>query len=432
MIELQMLNAVLANRDPSVLVRNGLMDKSMWATHPDAFKFIEKHLEQYGELPSINNVIMAVDNFEMTEVTESCETLAKKMVERNIKNSERQFLQDIAKKWGELDAYDVMDEMSAKLEQLRSLSNHRGNNGIDWATSGEERRHEYEQRKKKGTSNRLPFMFDELTTELGPILPGMYLAVMAFTSRGKTWIALKEALRCNTTGKSVLMESGEMSKPEILFRLDTLATGFSNRGLFTGDLDFRSEEQYFKWLDEFNNGTGKTPLIIKSQEDWLYGLTLQQIEADIQTHKPDLLIIDQFSLIRHSSPDRAGMTNTSRRLKELAGKYGIAILLLYQANGEYEKSKSKSKAGTSDDNSLMVLEPPTLTSYSETIAVPQDVDVLLTFESCSWYDEATKKRLGRALMFVAKSRSGGEGTELDIDWRPNEGVINTRTAIDVF
>lgn len=429
MIEVQLLNSVLASRDSTALVRNGLMDRSQWLTHKEAYNYVVDHLKEYGELPSVNSMIENIDNFEAVESVESPDTLAKKLIERNVKNLEKEFFVNVAQKFGDYDAYDILKKMEEKVDELQKLSMRRGNNGIDWASSGEDRLAEYESRKQRDFARRVPFLFTDLTNLLGEMHGGFYETIMGFTSRGKTWLGLLQGLVAHKAGFKVLVESGEMSKPEVVFRLDTLAGGFSNRGLYTGALDFKSEEDYKTWLQEFRKDSGKAPFMIKTQEDWPQGLTLFQIEHDIQVNKPDLVIIDQFSLIRHTSSDRAGMTNTSRRLKELAGKYGIIICLLYQANGDYEKRKSQGESG---DNCVKELVPPRLSDYSETIAIIQDSDVVLTFDSTTWIDEASKKQCGKALLSIGKSRAGGDGTEIDLNWIPNQGIIEPRKAVDLF
>lgn len=429
MLELQLLNAILNNRDASALIRFGLMDENQWLTHKSVYKYAMKHLEEFGELPSINSVIENTDNFEVVDLGESVETLSKKLIERNVKNAQKQFFVETAQQFGEMSAVDIIEAMESKVQEFRNQSMSRGQNGIDWSNSGAERFAEFERRKKHDFSRRIPFFFPELTEVLGEMNGGYYLAIQAFTGKGKTWLGLLEALTVNDSGLNCLFESGEMSKPEISFRLDTLKGKFSNRALFTGSLDFHSEEAYRDYLGDFGKGTTKAPLVIKTQEDWAKGLTVAQIEHDIQTHKPDVVIIDQFSLIRHITNDRDGKSNTSKRLKEMAGKYGIVICLLYQANGDYERGKKKSDV---EDESLRVLQPPTLKDYSETVQIVQDVDCLLTFDATKWKDVLTGNECGKALLFVAKSRTGGEGIELEMNWIPDQGVIETRKATDIF
>ncbi len=429
MLELQLLNTIINNRDASSLVRFGLMDESQWLTRKNVYKYAVKHLEEFGELPSIGSVIENTDNFEVAESSESVETLAKKLIERNVKNAQKQFFVETAQQFGELSANEIIEKMEMKTQEFRNQSMSQGKNGVDWANSGAERLAEFERRKKHDFSRRIPFFFPELTEALGEMTGGYYLSIQAFTGKGKTWLGLMEALTVNDMGLSCLFESGEMSKPELSFRLDTLKGKFSNRALFTGSLDFHSEEDYKKYLGDYGKGSTKAPLIIKTQEDWAKGMTVAQIEHDIQTHHPDVVIIDQFSLIRHITNDRDGKSDTSKRLKEMAGKYGVVICLLYQANGDYEKSKKKSDV---EDESLRILQPPTVKDYSETIQIIQDVDCLLTFDSTKWKDAQTNEECGKALLFVAKSRAGGEGTELEMNWLPDAGLIETKKATDIF
>jgi len=429
MIELQLLNAIINARDASSLVRFGLMGDEQWVTRKEAFHYTTEHLEQFGELPSINSILLQVDNFEIVDTSESIDTLAKKLIERNVKNAQKDFFVSTAQQFGELSSTEIIEIMETKAQEFRSASNSQGKNGVDWANSGAERLAEFERRKQHDFSRRIPFFLQELNTALGEMNGGYYLAIQAFTGKGKTWLGLLQAKTVNDMGLNCLYESGEMSKPEISFRLDTLKGGFSNRALFTGSLGASAEETYKHYLGDFSSTSTKAPLIIKTQEDWAKGLTIAQIEHDIQTHRPDVVIVDQFSLIRHVSNDRDGKTSTSKRLKEMAGKYGIVIVLLYQANGDYEKSKKKDDV---EDESLRILQPPTLKDYSEVIAVIQDVDCLLTFDSTKWVDSQTSKECGKALLFVAKSRAGGEGTELEMSWLPDLGVIETKKATDMF
>ena len=99
MIELQLLNAIINARDASSLVRFGLMGDEQWVTRKEAFHYATEHLEQFGELPSINSILLQVDNFEITEPGESIDTLAKKLIERNVKNAQKDFFVSTAQQF---------------------------------------------------------------------------------------------------------------------------------------------------------------------------------------------------------------------------------------------------------------------------------------------------------------------------------------------
>jgi hypothetical protein len=163
MLELLLLNTILGSRDASALVRFGLMDENQWLTHREVYKYTVKHLEEFGELPSIGSVIQDTDNFEVMDAGESVETLAKKLIERNVKNAQKQFFVETAQQFGEMSAADIIEAMESKVQEFRNQSMSRGQNGIDWANSGAERLAEFERRKKHDFSRRIPFFFPELT-----------------------------------------------------------------------------------------------------------------------------------------------------------------------------------------------------------------------------------------------------------------------------
>lgn len=426
MIELALLNAIIAKKDFSALVRHGIANASHFREQSCAFNYIRKHMKEFGEMPSVESVVANCKDFEIVDVAESIDTLALKLIEKNLKLEEKQLLTDLAKGFGEMDANQVLDELRTRVNELSEKSMRKGRNGVDWSMNGAERLKEYESRKDKDFTKKIPSFFEEFTKAGLSYERGSVITAMAFTGKGKSWIALLQALEANRAGFKVLIESAEMSKEENQFRLDTLEGGFSNRGLWTGQLDNVSETHYRTYLEKFSKGSGRSSVIIKTPEDWSEGLSLQQLEYDIDRSKCDLVIIDQFNLMKFGGSHRDDKAALSRQLKQLAAKKGVCVFLLYQTNGDYEKSASKGEDG------IRELKLPTLANYSETIAVIQDSNIVFALDTVTFKDPETGRSRGKALCGVAKSRQGSEGIELELDWLPNDGVIRPRQATDVF
>lgn len=436
MIEVQLLNAVVEKRDMNALVRHGLNSEKHFRSYGYAYKFIHKHMKEFGEMPSIESVVehcervrakeKELPEFEKVDVTESIDTICLKLIEHNLKMDERKMLEELAKNFGQMDAYKILETLKERVEDFQERATARGKIGVNWAQSGKERAEEYEARKRKDFSKKIPCFFGEITEAVGGYERGEYVTIMGFTGKGKSWLGLLQALVANNAGFKVLIESAEMSKPENSFRLDTLEGKFSNRGLWTGTLHDLQEEAYRRYLGDFEKGTGRADLVIKTAEEWANGLTLSQLEADIDRTKCDMVVVDQFNLLKHDGTKRNDMSATSRALKQLAAKKGVVIVLLYQTNGDYEKGTSKGEDGVRE------LKLPTLKDYSETIAVIQDSNKLFSFDSVSWKDAETGRQRGKALVGIAKSRTGGENLELELEWCPNDGVIQPRQATDIF
>jgi replicative DNA helicase len=424
MIELLLLNAIIATRDFSALVRHGLSGKYHFHEHRDAYEFIHDHLKKYGEVPSLESVIEECETFEAMEVTESVDTLCLKLAERNLKIEQKDTLQKLAAAYGEKDAYEILDEFKKATERLEKKASAQTKSGSNWTTNGADREAEFERRKSKDFSTKIPFFFSEFTEATGGAERGDVCTAMGSTGHGKSWVGLLQALVCHKAGFNILIESGEMSKPENEFRLDSLNAGFSNRGLWTGQLD--NESQYIEYLKSFRKGTTSPDVIIKTPSDWPHGLTLDQLQYDAEQTKADVIIIDQFNLLRFKSGSKEDKAAFSRQLKQLAAKLGVVIFLLYQTSGTYLKK------GKADEDGLSELVLPTLDDYSETIAVIQDSSQVFGWASVTWKDEATGKRRGKGIAGVLKSRTGGAGTEVDVDFQPNDGIIRPRQATDIF
>lgn len=395
------------------------------------YQYIIEHVQQHGELPSVESVVAASvmqdHPFEASDSVESIDTLAVKLRDRNLKLDLKGSIRQWATDYTAMSGQQLLANIRSKTESLFGEQSRYSRGGVNWATSGDERFREYQARKVMDYGRLLPAMFPEITAKLGGYERGDLVSVMAFTGRGKSWLGLKSALMANTDGYRVLVESAEMPKIKCEFRLDTLAAHFSNRQLWTGSLDMRVEEEYRRFTSQFTRSSGRPDFIVQDSEDWLEGLSLAQLNADIERYKPDLVVIDQFNLMRFNAHNRDAKSALSRELKQIAARKRVVILVLYQTNGDYERGRS------TDAEGIRELKLPQLSDYSETIAVIQDSSIVYGFDAVTWSDESTGKRRGKAIMGVLKSRDGGaEGEQWDLEWMPDDGVIEVRKPTDAF
>jgi replicative DNA helicase len=305
----------------------------------------------------------------------------------------------------------------------------KGKSGVNWATNGEERYEEYQSRKQRDFSRRIPLLFDELTEAVGEMESGSVNILMASTSTGKSWCGALQALIGWKNGYRTLYESGEMGKDEVMFRLDSLFSamtfhqGFNNKGLWRGDLE--NEEEYKRFTDQFHKNNGKQDFIIKTPSDWKKGLTLEQIEYDVRQTGADLVVIDQWSLIKSNGNSHEARAALSVDLKSLAAKLGIIVFLLYQTDSAFLRDKPKK-----DEHKPDILTAPTLANFSQTIQVIQDASLILGWNSTMFKGE-DGKYVGKAIINVLKARNGGS-EELNLSFLPNLGIIRPIVATDLF
>lgn len=429
-VELALLNAVLAKRDLSILTRQGLDKDAAWPEQVDAYRYVRRHLADYGEMPDVASVVRACPSFEAYDSGESIETLCAKLHDRNLKLAQRRILEEAAKKYATSGGYELQRYLRGEIDKLDDLVHARtGVGAANWSRHTDRRRQTYDRLASGEFGSSIPLFGDEIDDAVGGFHRGSYVTFLAWTKRGKSFSVLHAGLRANRSGYRVLALLAESTKEESLFRLDTLEFGVTNRGLSTGSLDSNTYQTYVRKLDELNEAN-RPDFIIRTPDDWPNGLTIEQVESDIELYRPDVVIIDQFSLMTHRGGDDAkSKAATSRRLKLMFARLNIVGIVVGQASGEYGKRVNKREEGEGD---VQELDPPTEADYSETIAIIQDATQVIAFDSTQWRDPTDGRFRGKARMIVRISRTGGAGTSVDLTWCPDDGIIEPRTPMDAF
>lgn len=87
MIQAQVLNAILQNRDSSIITLNNLT-ADYFSDYKQEFWFIKNHLDEYGNIPDTTTFLNKFPNFEIFQVNESLNYL----LEELIKDKNKRFL----------------------------------------------------------------------------------------------------------------------------------------------------------------------------------------------------------------------------------------------------------------------------------------------------------------------------------------------------
>ena len=69
MIQLQVLNKILRDKDASIITLNNLTS-DYFSEYPEEFWFIKEHLDEYGCLPDMETFVSKFEDFEIIEVNE--------------------------------------------------------------------------------------------------------------------------------------------------------------------------------------------------------------------------------------------------------------------------------------------------------------------------------------------------------------------------
>jgi replicative DNA helicase len=419
MIESQLLSKVV-NEGQFYELRRYNVQAEDFPTLGHVYEFVNQYVQENGSVPDYRTVVAEFADFQyIPDVTDTFKYLCTKLKADSAKRKAYVMLQERAtKKFLELQGDKFVQWLKQETEAIERETSLAIATGTDYATNGAERLEWYNQAKQEKGRQFIPTPYPTLTEALGGGFEvGDYVLLMAFTNRGKSWIASDIGLAAWSNGFPVLHYSPELSKRQQALRLDTLRGHFDNVQLRRGQLD--DEGHYREFLRAFTEGQSLPSYIIKTMEDLPNGLSVDVIEADLQVNPGiKLVIIDGFNLMVHGkgAKMRDAMTLTSRRLRQIFGRYRVAGLVVHQTPGAAEKDNKPGEDG------VRIIRPPKLTDYSETIAVIQDAATALTFDA----DDRSGK------LSIEKAREPKVGTVIDLNIHFNRGYIREQDITELF
>lgn len=423
MIEQKLLSKMLDERQFYIVYKYGV-DVHDFENHSDVFTFIHDYVKSEGTTPDYRTVVEKFENFEYEpDVHDTFKYLCKQLKARTGKRLAFEMLQHRAKKaFKEMSGDEFVKWLASESKRIEQVTLVDYEAGTNYATNGEERLVMYEEAKDPVNHVIIPTPFNTMNDIIGGGWElGEYLMLLAFTNVGKSWYASKMGLHTWKAGFGVLHYSPELTKRQQLFRLDTLAGHFDNQKLRRGRLEGSQEGKFKKFLQDFTPDKQTVPYIVKTMEDLPVGLSLDVLEADLQMN-PDIkfVIIDGFNLMVHEKADstRNKMTATSRRLRQLFGKYKVTGLIVHQTSAQSQKEKQKE-----DEDGMRIIQPPELTDFSETSATIQDASMVMTLDA---YDGIAKLAIKKA----REPRAIGKIIECVADF--NNGIIKEQSDIDYF
>lgn len=328
MIQLQVLNKILKEKDSSIITLNSL-NSDYFSEYVDEFNFIKDHLYSYGNIPDMETFINAFDNFTVIDVNESSNYL----LEELFRDKNKRFL---AEGFNKVRRALMDNDVEYATQILNNIQENQTNcislQCVD-ILSDTSRYAAYEERLKNYNNYFIKTGFKELDDLIGGWDVKEELATIAArTGMGKSWMLLKSASEAAKQGKIVGIYSGEMSANKVGYRMDTLIGNISNGALIHGSSSIKNE--YKSYLSTLRD---KVPgqVWILTPEDLNGPATVSDLRAFVEKYKIEILFIDQHSLLedqrRAKSPVEKA-ANISKDLKILQVTKQIPIISVSQQN----------------------------------------------------------------------------------------------------
>ncbi|MDE1454432.1 DnaB-like helicase C-terminal domain-containing protein, partial [Bacillus paralicheniformis] len=366
-----MLSKVIEQNDPNALLRFNITAEDLPTEgERKALRYITEYAEKHGgQAPTAEMVANEVPDFQPDfNIEANYDYLAEKLRKQA---ALREFV-DIAEK--ELperfsQAQDNPEELfswlTEKVESLKIRTNVRSSIGTDIKKDTDKFKAEYENRKAGESFRIWRSKFEFINRAMGGYVSSNVYVIYGKSGRGKSAIALEEAINCAMQGANVLIWSMEMGWYEVLVRLYVsisasigvtkanldgvdIEAGFNSRDVRQGKLSDEFESGFMEFLDKMNELIPGNIIVRAVDDEDFDSRKLRDLKADILETKADVVLIDPFYYLdyeKNTSKTAGGdAANTSMKLRRLAGQTKTTVFALTQAEeGEGKDADSELK-----------------------------------------------------------------------------------------
>ena len=340
MIQNQVLNEILQNKDSNIIILNNLTSE-YFSDYVNEFNFIKNHLNQYSVIPDIETFLNVFPDFDIISVNEPTSFL----LEELMKDRNKRFAAETYNKARKLLLEDRIDEAMQVLRNAAQIStSFVAMQAVDLITD----RSRYDTYIDM-VDNPDKYFITTGFKELDKILGGWntqedVATIVARNGLGKSWVLFKCAAAAAQAGKRVGVYSGEMSEDSVGFRVDSIIQHISNGSLVHGSASVKN--QYKNYLDNLENLVPGHLFVLTPKQ--INGpATISTFRAFVEKYNLDILFIDQHSLIideRGAKNPIEQAANISTDIKLLQTTKRIPVISVSQQNREKVEGSNGEKS----------------------------------------------------------------------------------------
>ena len=399
--EERLLSKAIRDRNIKPLIECGVQEDWFFNDlNRQVWKFIVKHNEKYGEVPT---AVTFKDNFPtytLLAVEDNIEYLLDQLIEYRKRQKTIDALLDAQQAVAQQDHNSALQTM-AQAAQILMNDGVRESLDENLSDSPMDRYDEYMAIKTRpngllGLSTGFKTI-DEITSG---VLNQQLWTIAAPPKTGKSVLAMQMAISAQNEGQRVMFQSFEMTAREMKTRYDAMRSHISHKRLITSALHPDEDARFLAHLNTSRDDFW--------MPDTVASRTVTGLCAKIEKYSPDILFVDGMYLMHDEATGETeterSLRSLTRQMKQVAQRYDIPVVVSTQTL----RSKLRGGKVTAD-------------SIGYTSSFLQDSDIVLVLQRQDEEDDSSRS------LTVAASRISEMGSA-DLLWDWEEGRFEEYAA----
>lgn len=389
--EERLLSKAIRNRDIKPLLECGVQEDWFYNDlNRQVWRFVVKHNEKYGEVPTAVTVRDNFPTYTLHAVEDSVDYLLDQLIEYRKRQKTIDALLDAQQAVSKQDHNTALQTM-ASAAQILMNDNQRESADENFSSNPMVRYDEYKaiQTRPNGLLG-LSTGFRTIDDITSGVLKQQLWTIAAPPKTGKSVLAMQMAIKAQDQDQRIMFQSFEMTAREMKTRYDAMRSHISHKRLIEGKLRSDEEQRYLDHL-KVSREDFWTPDTVASR-------TITGLSAKVEKYKPDVLFVDGMYLMfdedTQETESERSLRSLTRAMKRLAQRYDIPVIVSTQTL----RSKRVGGKVTAD-------------SIGYTSSFLQDSDIVLVLQRQDEEDDTS-----RSLSVEASRISGKGSTDLLWDW----------------
>jgi replicative DNA helicase len=396
--ESELISAVCKNKDISTLLADNIDE--VFTSHRDIWDSLKAYYYKFKAVPEVGVLMERFKDFDPVETKAETGYYLDKLKNEYLTARLKNIILQSGASLKEDAAARVIGEMQVKLSQLSKFTSNVRD--VDVTDIDAAERHFLAVKERSAAMGGSPGILTgfEAIDKAYPtgMAPGHLIVAIGWPGRGKTWFTSYLACKAWEQGFKPMIISLEMSPEDMRNRIYTMM----GSGLFKAS-DFAKGDVNVDNLRSWGNKKfeNKNGFILVSNEG-MGEVNANTVQAKIDQHKPDLVILDYHQLFsdnKKSSGATERNMNVSREFKMLAMTNNIPVIDI--------------TAATMDDIADQD-NPPMLSQVAWSKAIEYDADMAIAIH---------KYTNTNMIEVVSRKNRHGQEFNMFLDWDINRGVI---------